>query len=236
MGNDVEDEESGPAPMPREVVKKTTSSKKSDVAPASADPAKAKKAKKPVGGNEGALKSKADNKATPGPAATPSKHEKKAFDRHSRTAKTDSKKKVRQGWGDDRRELEYETRGAADAAAEQKAEAEGVAAPAGKSLQEYLKEKAEAETALGGSRAVRQANAGSDKWAAASEKIEKEQQAYVGGSSAKKIKQKAGKEKKFLDINAVFADEGPKFEKKSYKGKKPAAADAGKKEQNFPSL
>lgn len=240
LGNDVEDD-SAPASLPKEIVKATTSSKKADVPPPSADPAKARKNKKAPTGNDAALKNKTDNKSTPGPAATPSKHSKKPFDRHSRSGKTDSKKQVKQAWGDDKKELEDEARAEADAAAELAAEAEeNPSGPAAKSLQDYLAELQEKEAALGGARVVRKANEGAEaKWTAA-EKIEKEQASYVAPSATKKSKQKAPKEKKFLDFSAVFADETPKFSdrKPGYKGKKSNAPNSKvvKKEQNFPSL
>lgn len=64
LGNDVE-EDNAAANLPiKEVVKKNTSSKKSDVPPPSADPTKAKKKSKPTG-NEGALKTKNSNKDVP---------------------------------------------------------------------------------------------------------------------------------------------------------------------------
>ena len=91
LGNDVE-EDAAPSAPSREVVKKNTSSKKSDAAPASADPAKAKKKKSPTG-NEAALKNKNFNKDVAPPQSTATKHSKKPLDRHSRTGKTDSKKK-----------------------------------------------------------------------------------------------------------------------------------------------
>lgn len=255
LGNDVEDEEPVPAPLPKEIVKKTTSSKKADVAPASADPARAKKNKKQATGNEAALKNKNANKDVSGPTSTPSKHEKKSFDRHSRTGKTDSKKKIRQGWGgDDKRELEDEANGAGDALAEMDADAEAgaPATPAAKSLQEYLAELQKAENDLEGRKPARKANEGAeDKWSA-SEKIEKETASFVEGTYVKKIKQKATKEKKFLEFDSVFSDEAPKpFKKAPFAGKKggkpsgkpgkPAAkaakpAAAGDNDKNFPSL
>lgn len=233
LGNDVEDE-AAPAPaMPKEIVRATTSSKKADVPPASADPARAKKNKKPLTSNEAALKDKTANKTVPAPASTPSKHQKKPFDRHSRTGKTDSKKKIRQGWGsDDKRELDDETAGAADAVAEL-AEDAAPATPAAKSLQEYLAELQKAEADLAGNQIVRQANDGDEAFG---EKLEKaSNKEFVSGTSGKKVRQKAPKEKKFLDFNAVFADETPKFSgKKGFQGKKPAKA--AKAQDNFPSL
>lgn len=244
LGNDVEDEDAAPAPIPKEIVKKNTSSKKTDVPPASADPARAKKNKKTATGNEAALKNKNGNKDVSAPSSTPSKHAKKSFDRHSRTGKTDSKKKIRQGWGgDDKRELEDEANGAGDALAELNADAEAgaPATPATKSLQEYLAELQKAESDLEGRKPARKANEGAeDKWSA-SEKIQKETAAFVEGTHVKKIKQKAAKEKKFLNFDSVFADEAPRPAKKApFSGKKsgkPAASQPPSvNDKNFPSL
>lgn len=233
LGNDVEDDV--PAPAPKEIVKKTTSSKKADVPPPSADPAKAKKSSgKKVTGNDAAFKNKNNNKAAPAPSSTPSKHPKKSFDRHSRTGKTDSKKKVRQGWGgDDKQELEDEAAGAADAVAE--LEVEGAApTPATKSLQEYLAELQKAEAQLEGRKPAREANEGSeDKWTS-SEEIRKVSVPLVESQHEKKVKQKVTKVKKYLDFNAVFGDSpAPKPQgKKSFKKDgKPTVDD-----KNFPSL
>lgn len=243
LGNDVEDEEVAPAPMPKEIVKKTTSSKKADVAPASADPARAKKNKKVVTGNEAALKDKANNKSVPAPAGG-AKREKKPFDRHSRTGKTDSKKKVSQGWGDDRREADDEAAGLADANAEIAAEIKDEpAAPAGKSLKEYLAEQQQLEGALGVKTAVRKANEGAeDKWTSF-DVIQKETLSFVEATSGKKIRQRAPKEKKLLDFTASFGEEAPKFngKKSGFKGKKADGKKAAPKpaainDQTFPSL
>ncbi|OVF09848.1 putative suppressor protein [Clavispora lusitaniae] len=234
LGNDVEDDV--PAPAPKEIVKKTTSSKKADVPPPSADPARAKKQGKKVTGNEAAFKNKPHNKDVSAPTSTPPKHQKKTFDRHSRTGKTDSKKKVRQAWGgDDKRELEDETAAAGDAAAELAAEGQtgASAGPAAKSLQEYLAELQKAEAQLEGRRPARQANQGAeDKWTAG-EKIEKQTLPFFESQSEKKVKQKATKPKKYLDFNAVFTDSpAPRSAKKPFKKDgKPAVDD-----KNFPSL
>lgn len=248
LGNDVEDEDAAPAPIPREVVKKTTSSKKSDVPPASADPAKARKNKKAATGNEAALKNKNGNKDVSAPSSTPSKHTKKSFDRHSRTGKTDSKKKVRQGWGgDDTRELEDETAGASDALAELNADSESgaPAAPAAKSLQDYLAELQKAEADLQGRKPARKANEGAEEKWSANEKIEKETSAFVESTHVKKFKQKSNKEKKFLQFDSVFSDDAPRPVKKApfAKDKKFVGKKGGKPPQpkgvddkDFPSL
>ncbi|RLV91799.1 Suppressor protein STM1 [Spathaspora sp. JA1] len=212
LGNDLEEDNATPALPSKVVVKQTTSSKKSDTVPASVDPAKAKKKSKPTG-NEGAFKNKNENKEVSGPQSTPSKHTKKPFDRHSRTGKVDSKKKFKQGWGeDDKRVVEGEVEGTQDAVAELAEEAsEEVAEPvvAQKSLQEYLAELEAQKGELEGAKKLRQANEGAeDKWVG-EEKIEKQQEVFFESTTTKKSKSKAHKEKVFLDVEATFADEQP---------------------------
>lgn len=192
-------------------MKNNTSSKKSDVPPPSADPAKAKKKSK-TSGNEAALKSKINNKDVSAPSSTPSKHYKKPFDRHSRSGKTDSGKKIKQSWGQKSAadlEVDAEAEGL-DAEVDGEAEqAEVVDNTPKKSLQDYFAELELKQKELGGAKKVRAANEGSEsKWANA-EKIEKTQQDYVGSTVAKKAKAKAPKEKKFLEIDAKFADSQP---------------------------
>ena len=213
LGNDVEDD-STPILATKEVVKNTTSSKKADVPPPSADPAKAKKKSKATG-NEAALKNKANNKEVSAPSSTPSKHYKKPFDRHSRSGKSDSGKKIKQSWGQKSAadlEVEAEAEGAADAVAglEEDAEsAEPVDNTPKKSLADYIAELELKQKELDGAKKVRQANQGAEsKWTSA-EKIEKAEQGYVEPSVVKKAKAKAPKEKKFLEIDAKFADSEP---------------------------
>ncbi|KAI3405058.1 hypothetical protein KGF56_002143 [Candida oxycetoniae] len=216
LGNDVEDDSAAVAPV-KEVVKKNTSSKKADVAPQSADPAKAKKKSKPTG-NEGALKTKISNKEEPVPQSAVSKHQKKPFDRHSRSGKTDSKKKLQQGWGEsDNRELVNEIEGAEDAEAELEAEEqEEVEVTPKKSLQEYLAEQQQKQKELDGAKKLRQANEGSEQKWSSEEKIEKQEEAYFASTHQKKTKVKAPKEKVFLEVEATFFDEKPQsFERNS---------------------
>ena len=251
LGNDVEDD-SAPSLPPKEIVKKNTSSKKTDTPPASADPAKAKKKTNKATGNEAALKNKLNNKSVNAPASTPSKSTKKPFDRHSRTNRTDTKKKLKQGWGDNdaKRELEAETEGLQDAVAELAEEDEAEPAkPAGKSLQEYFEELKLQQQEISSSKTLRKANEGAEQKWSSEEQIVKEQEVFVPSTSTKKAKSKAQKEKKFLEIDAVFADEQPKpaFNKggkKPFAGKKPFGGKpkSGKtakpevNDKNFPSL
>lgn len=250
MGNDVEDDTT-PAPVVREVVKNSGSSKKTDAAPASADPSKAKKKAK-VTGNEGAFKNKTNNKTVAGPSSTPSKHSKKPFDKHSRTGKTDSAKKLKQGWGsNDKRELTDETAASEDAteeAAEEESTEEASIESQKKSLQDYFAElelkKNEFNAIKKTARTVAPVEG---------EKIEKEQANYLESTQAKKLKSKAQKEKKFLDIDAKFADDVPQTPKTFNKdSRKPTRGRGGKQttstrkpaaakkpvvnDKNFPSL
>ncbi|CUM48528.1 uncharacterized protein AC631_05066 [Debaryomyces fabryi] len=262
LGNDVEDDSTPKLPI-REVVKNTTSSKKSDVPPPSADPAKAKKKSKATG-NEGAFKNKPDNKNVSAPSATPSKHYKKPFDRHSRSNKSDGKK-FKEG---EKREFEAEVDAVSDAVEELEtgdaAAVDEADATPKQSLSDYFAQLQAKQQELDGKKNLRPANAGSeDKWTAA-EKIQKEQEAYFAPSVAKKAKAKAAKEKKFLDIEASFADQtansrpsesrrggserggfnkrGGKRggERGGFNGKKPAPSSSAKKpavnDKNFPSL
>lgn len=230
LGNDIEGE--APAQMPRENVRKTTLSKKEDVPPPLADPARARKNRKGPTGNEAALKAKNNNRDVLAPSSTPAKSQKKPFDRRSRLGKTDSKKKIQQGWGGDRgdRELDDEAAAASDAVAE--LEAEQLTAPAAKSLQDYLAELKEAQADLRLNKVPK--NVVEDK-PDVGERLVKVQETFVEATGGKKPRQKTGKEKKFLDVNAVFADEAPRREgfKKAPKGKKPSKP---AKRDNFPPL
>ncbi|KAI5966984.1 uncharacterized protein KGF55_000393 [Candida pseudojiufengensis] len=212
LGNDIEEDSGAQLPV-KEVVKKNTSSKKADVAPPSADPAKAKKKSKPTG-NEGALKTQINNKEAQPPQSTASKHQKKPFDRHSRSGKTDSQKKFKQGWGEsDNRELEGEVEGTQDAIAELDEEAEGdsesVDNTPKKSLQEYLAEQQQKQQDLAGAKKLRQANEGAEQKWNSEERIERHQEDFFASTHQKKSKSKAPKEKVFLEIEATFYDEQP---------------------------
>ncbi|KAK7677965.1 hypothetical protein QCA50_019046 [Cerrena zonata] len=257
--NDVEDDSTPQLPI-REVVKNTSSSKKKDVAPAKADPSRSKNKPKPTG-NEGALKSRNNNKNVEAPSSTPSKHYKRPFDRHSRSGKADSGKKVRQGWGgNDKSELQDETEGLQDAVEDLEAESgesttEAVAPK--KSLNDYFAELKIKQQELDGSKNLRKANEGAEEKWSQGEVVAKQQESFVESSVAKKAKQKSQKEKKFLDFEATFADEQKPFRSESARGnfkrggrrgganaqggRKPSskATTADKKpldDKNFPSL
>lgn len=254
------EDDAAPSLPVKEVVKNKTSSKKSDVPPPSADPAKAKKKSKPTG-NEGALKTKLDNKSVPAPSNTPSKHYKRPLDRHSRSKKVDTDKKVKQGWGsDDKKELVEETEALDDANAELEGEGDFAEdTQPKKSLTEYFAELELKQKELDSRKTVRAPNGAKDNFLDA-EKIQKEQAEYVPATSTKKTKAKPAKEKKFLDFEASFADEKatprPASRRGDFKGgnkgfngrkkytksndkpasAKPASAKPAVNDKNFPSL
>lgn len=210
LGNDVEEDEPSNV-TPREVVKKTSSSKKKDEAPSKADPAKAKNKKK-VTGNEGAIKSKLNNKDVPAPASTASSHYKRPFDRHSRQSKGDSDKKTKQGWGSKEGTdiLQDEVEAEEDAVAELEEDDENVVDEVPKkSLQDYFEELKLKQSELEGNKQIRQANEGGESKWTAEERLEKQRKEYVSASAQKKTKAKNQKEKKFLDFEATFADDQP---------------------------
>lgn len=212
MGNDVEDEE--PSLPPRELVKNSTSSKKKDEAPPKADPSKAK-SKKPLSGNEGAIKSKFNNRDTAGPSSTPSGHYKRPLDRHSRQAKGQRKPKTHGKEGESA--LEEEVEAAEDAALEQEEDDVIVDETPKKSLADYMKELEIAQASLAGNKSTRKVEADAN-----AEKLIKKQEEYLPSSVEKKVKAKQAKEKKFLDFEATFA------EPSAPSGPKPSSAPRGR--------
>ncbi|KAI4528788.1 hypothetical protein K523DRAFT_366995 [Schizophyllum commune Tattone D] len=155
------------------------------------------------------------------------------YDRHSQTGKTDSEKKIHQGWGGDEptSELKAEETGEADATAEAAPEADGDATPAtpggekaeGRprrerepeeedntlTLDQYLAQKKEKEAAaVPKLEGVRQANEGADNniWEGAVPLQKPEEDAYfVGKNKSSAPKSRAEKkEKVFIEIDARF--------------------------------
>lgn len=241
--------------MPREIVKKTTSLKKTDTPPEKKRPSKNKPA--PTG-NEAAFRDRnagrAANKAksTEVPPAPKKGGKPKSLpgDRKLRSGKVDSEKALKQaGWSDKdaAKELEIEEAAEADAEAEAAEDAQSLEPKvAKKSLQEYLAERNSQGAGLVTAKATRKVEA------IEGEKIEKVKEEFVAPSVEKKQKQKARKEKQFLDFSPVFADEaresprggkggrggrgGKAGAKGGRGGKKPVARGAPLDEKNFPSL
>lgn len=111
LGNDVEDEEIVFA-VPKVVVKDNKSTKKSGLPPASATPLNVKKSvDSKWTGNELLLRDtsvgREQNKLSGIPASSSviKINEKKTADRHSRTGKIDTPKRIHSGWGDNSNEL-----------------------------------------------------------------------------------------------------------------------------------
>ncbi|CAL9731356.1 suppressor protein Stm1p [Monosporozyma unispora] len=206
LGNDVEDPNQVVVP-PKEIVKSTTSSKKQDVPPPSANPARANKNRSKPSGNEGAIRNK-DNgrrnnrsKNVSDSAAGKRDNTRKQTDRHSRSGKSDSGKKVRQGWGDDKKELDAEEAAKADADAEIEADAEEVSNGVKQvSLADYLKSSDNASTLN------KTVEAKPVEQIEGTELFVKEQEEFVPATKVKTLKSKQLKTKKFLDFDATFQD------------------------------
>lgn len=207
LGNDVEDAEVIVSP-PKEIVKKNTSSKKADVPPPSADPARANKNRPKPTGNEAALREKNAgrqqnrSKDVPDSSKTKKTNARKSTDRHSRTGKVDTAKRVQQGWGDDKNELDAEVQAEADAQAEAKADADAEAEAAGAkkmSLQDYLQEQA--SNSLNKVAEVKKVEPVAD-----AELYVKGEKINGEPTKSKNLKTKQQKAKEFLTFDATFVD------------------------------
>ncbi|AET39277.1 Stm1p Ecym_4210 [Eremothecium cymbalariae DBVPG len=199
LGNDVEDATVVVAAPPKEIVKKSTSSKKADVPPPSADPSRAKNNKPKPTGSEAAFRNKqtgrAQNKAKDAPAASkPPRDPKKATDRHSRTGKTDSAKKIKQAWGDNDKELEDEEAAAAQAEAELAADAAEEEEASAVSLEAYLNEQHSSE--LNKTPVVKSVEKFSD-----AELLVKKEEVLIEATKVKSVKSKQLKAKQFLEFD-----------------------------------
>lgn len=209
LGNDVEDASVvSPPPMPREIVKQSTSTRKSDVPPAKANPAKAKNNRPKATGNEKAYKDRSAGrqqnarKEVSGNAtgSRRSKDERKKTDRHSKTGKTDSKKKLDQTWGADSTELNDEEAAEADA----KEELIEDATEKKMSLEAYL-----SSVAAGSDLNTLTKTAPADNVAGAAIAA-KEQEVFAKPTKVKTLKSKQLKTKEVLEFDATFADSNPR--------------------------
>ncbi|RVD80615.1 uncharacterized protein DFL_008509 [Arthrobotrys flagrans] len=151
LGNDIEDENDTPKPPMKEIVKKTTTSKKADVAPpkAVAPAADSRGPRRPRGeGNEGAFRDRGagreNNRSRPtdqqgGPRERGGRGGRsgrggrggREFERHSGTGRLDTDKQVSQGWGNNKSEWTEEQAGESIAQAEAAGEAPTAAAVEG---------------------------------------------------------------------------------------------------------
>ncbi|KAG7874934.1 hypothetical protein KL916_001179 [Ogataea parapolymorpha] len=191
---------------PKEIVKKTTSSKKVDAPPPSADKSKAKKNKKPsVTGNEAGLKFKNKNPDVEPPKSTERRTAKsKNYDRHSKSGKTETAKSQKTKLGDEvEAQIEAEADAAEELAAEEEEEAEK---PVYKTLDDYFSELQLQQEGLA-AQPKRAPNAGAeDKWSNA-ELLVKEREVFIPPTSVKQTKQKAKKAKQYVDVDVIVADE-----------------------------
>lgn len=209
LGNDIEDPNATVVPPLKEIVKKTTSSKKTDVPPQSADPSRARKPRAKPAGNEGAFKDRSAgrqknrSKDAPESSSTKKTNTRKRTDRHSRTGKTDSEKKVNQGWGNNKNELDTEVAAEQDANAEIAADAEEQTNGNKMTLEAYL------ETQQSGS-LNKSVEAKATNKLENAELFVKEEEVYVPATKVKSVKAKQQKAKQFLDFDATFSDALPK--------------------------
>lgn len=230
-------------------MKNNTSSKKADVPPPSANPARANKNRPKPTGNEAAFRDRTagrkNNKVRDAPDATAPKKSnasRRATDRHSRSGKVDTDKKVRQGWGDDNKELADEAAAERDAQAEIAADQTEEQAPASnkKSLQDYLNEINNNE--FNKAPAPKQVEKFDD-----AELLVKTEEVFAEPTKVKNLKSKQLKTKQFLEFDVSFSDSKPKprkFDNGPRRGGKPKASKntntAEKKPavnaKNFPSL
>lgn len=206
----------------RDVLKKPTSSKKTDTVPAPRPARSSAGAKKPAAaGSEAAFKDRSAGrdanrkKSTDAPAAGSAganrRQKNPRPDRHSQTGKVDTAKKVQQGWGDDNKKAEDEAAGetiakvdAAEAAAE---DATPIEEPdLSVTLEQYLEDlkikAAETEADI----QIRKPNEGAEgKWKTTSVLDKKEQEAFVASTKTKVLRSKAKKEKVLIEVEPVFA-------------------------------
>ncbi|CCE61220.1 hypothetical protein TPHA_0A01370 [Tetrapisispora phaffii CBS 4417] len=214
LGNDVEDANVVVSP-PRELVKKNTSSKKADVPPPSANPARANKNRPQATGNDKAFKDKSagrdQNRRKEAPAPSKRTNNRRATDRQSRSGKVDTQKKVQRGWGDDKKELEVEVEGEADADAELEADKASRSAANNKmSLEDYMK-------SISNSEFNRVAEV--TKVAETLENAHifvKEEEVLAEATKVKTLKSREIKVKEFLDFDATFADNNSSRTKKNF--------------------
>lgn len=191
------------------VEKKSTSSKKVDRAPAKADPSRARPKKQDPNGNNAAFKDKAagrtgNKKVDVGESATAhSRREGRGTktDRQNKSGKRDTGKKIRQGWGDDKKELDEERAAAKIAAAERAAE-EAAAFEASqaklKTLDQFLSEKAAGLKVSSGAKRQPNEGADNDQWSNATSLV-KDQPENENGRK-KNLRQKKHKEVLTIDI------------------------------------
>ncbi|CEP61387.1 Stm1p LALA0_S03e01728g [Lachancea lanzarotensis] len=211
LGNDIEDPSAAAPLPPKELVKKTTSSKKADVPPPSADPSRANKNRPKPTGNEAAFRDKTGgrkvNRSKDAPAETTnakrSTHAaRRSSDRQNRTGKVDTDKRVRQGWGDNKNEVTEEAAAEVDAQAEIEADKASEEAPVSnkKSLQDYLDEV--------NSQGLNKSPV-SKKTVDQLEDAEllvKKEEVYAEPTKVKNLKSKQLKSKQYVDFDVNFAD------------------------------
>ncbi|SCV00771.1 LAME_0G11892g1_1 [Lachancea meyersii CBS 8951] len=255
LGNDVEDANVVAPLPPKEIVRNTTSSKKADVPPPSADPSRANKNRPKPTGNEAAFKDKnggrKNNRSREAPAETTGAKRtthaaRRSSDRQNRSGKVDTEKRVRQGWGDNKKEVTEEAAAEIDAQAEIEADKAEEETPASnkKSLQDYLD-----EVNSSGLNKAPAAKKSVDQLEDA-ELLVKKEEVYAEPTKVKSLKSKQLKSKQYLDFDVNFSDSQSSAKPRKFDnnkggprrgGKSKPAKAAGEQKpavnaKNFPSL
>lgn len=198
LGNDVSGDEDEFI-APKEIVAPQKSTKKSGVPP-KADKSKSKGGKPKASGNEAGAKFSNKNRDSEGPKSTQRKNGKdKKFDRHSRTGRQETTKAENNRLGD---EAESQIEGEADAQAEteEAATEEEEEKPQLKSAADFFQELASNE--FNKAKIIESADASIND----EDLVVKVTEDFIPSTAEKKLKQKAKKEKKFLDVEITVTD------------------------------
>lgn len=198
LGNDVVDPDQKPFVAPKEVVRPQRSTKKSGIN-SRADKSKARKNRGPrASGNEAGVKHNNRNRSVEGPRETRRKGGKsRAGDKHSRTGRKETSKSEKSKLGE---EAAAQVQGEEDAKAEEASDADEEKEEDTthyRGFEDYLKEVKAQRQALG-------TPANVDTESTACEAPAKKEEYLIAPTATKKVRTKARKEKKLLNIDIVM--------------------------------
>ncbi len=205
LGNDVVDEDEKPFVASKEVVKPQRSTKKSGIPP-KADKTKARKNRAPkFTGNDAGLKHANKNRSVEGPRVTRRKGGKsKQDDRHSKTGRSETAKAQKSKLGDEARaqvEADEDVKEERKENAEEEEEEEDTTQYRG--FEDYFKEVKQQRESLAAHPKV----SAKPEDIPAEELIVKKEEFLIAPTSTKKVRSRARKEKKVLDIDITVAPE-----------------------------
>ncbi len=205
LGNDVVDEDEKPFVASKEVVKPQKSTKKSGVPP-KADKSKARKNRAPkFTGNEAGLKHTNKNRSVEGPRVTRRKGGKsKQDDRHSKTGRSETSKAERSKLGDEASaQIEGEQDAKHEKAQDEEEQEEEEDTTQYRGFEDYFKEVKQQRESLAAHPKV----SAKPEDIPADELIVKKEEFLIAPTSTKKLRSRARKEKKVLDIDITVAPE-----------------------------